>query len=186
MQLAAAGGAREARRRMRAARIESAWQSHGHRIATGEVTLAEILGHNDEKLMQVADIGLGLLKVGKYDSALKVLRGLVLLDPYVPYFHMLLGLLHERTREPERAAAEYDQALAQCEALGSGGHLTLCVLLAKAKLFARIGKLPKALATSQRLRQMGTADWDARLQRELQALHSYLERACGGAGTQGS
>jgi tetratricopeptide (TPR) repeat protein len=165
---------REQRRAQRAERLQQAWKEHYFALVNGQVTLAELLQHPDQKLMQVADKGLRMLKLGKYDAARKILSGLVLLDPYVPYFHLLLGGLHDKMSEVDDALAEYDQIIELCESMNPPGSLLPCGLLAKAKVLIRLGNLGEAAAIVRRMFSDEFPLRDPRLLREARAIQDYL------------
>src|SRR5262245_10315978 len=114
---------REEKKRQRNERIQQAWQDHYQELVSGEMTLAEILQHPDEKLMQIADKGLRLFKLGKLDLARKVLAGLPMLDPYVPYFHLLLAGVQEKLKEFDNALGEYGETISLCESMSPPGSL---------------------------------------------------------------
>lgn len=168
---------REEKRRLRDERIQEAWRERYHDLVNGEVTLAEILQHSDEKLMQVADKGLRLLKLGKFEVARKILGGLPLLDPYVPYFHLLLGTLHEKVGEPEAAHEEYGQAVELCESMDPPGSLLPFALLAQAKLLVHQSRHAEARSLVQRLASGEVDVKDPKLHREAQVMLAYLESA---------
>lgn len=162
------------RKQARRERIHGTWEENYDDLVSGEVTLAEILGHTDEKLMKVADLGLLMMQVGKYDPALKLLQGLPLLDPYVPYFHMLLALLHEKMSNPFAALGEYEQAVALCESMDPPAELLSHVLLNQCKLYARLGRMQDSLEAAQRLVSGELQLPDVKLRREAQLLFEVL------------
>jgi tetratricopeptide (TPR) repeat protein len=168
-------------RQGRAERIRQSWEENYDRLVDGEATLAEILGHSDEKLMEIADLGLTLLRVGKYDQARKILGGLPLLDPYVPYFHMLLGLLHERSGQSWEGLREYETAIDLAESTDPPARVLPHILLNKAKLLVRAGRLDEAEPLVRRLVSETLAGQDPRFQREARAMLRHLESAGGPA-----
>jgi tetratricopeptide (TPR) repeat protein len=168
---------REQKRKLREERIQDTWRDNYYALVNGEVTLAEILQHPDEKLMQVADKGLRLMKLGKYEQARGILAGLPMLDPYVPYFHMLLGTLYEKLGEPDDALAEYQQAVDLCESMDPPGSLLPFALLSQTKLLTHHGQLQDALAIVRRMVSGEVDVRDPRLQREAQMICTYLESA---------
>jgi tetratricopeptide (TPR) repeat protein len=170
---------REERRAQRAQRIEQAWKDHYYELVNGEITLAEILNHSDQQLMRAADEGLRLLKLGKYEPARKILAGLPLLDPYVPYFHLLLGTLHERVGEMEEAAAEYEQTIELCESMSPPGRLLPVSLLAAAKVWTRLERVGAALQAVRRVLSDEIPRCDPKVRREAQVMETYLEGLAG-------
>jgi hypothetical protein len=165
------------RKRVRTQQIHDRWETQRDALVSGEVTLAELLGHSDDKLLQVANKGLLALRAGKLEHAGKILMGLPLLDPYVPYFHLLVGLYYERVRQPEKALAEYEHAVGQCEAMEPRAELLPHVLMARAKLLTRMGRLRSALAVAQRLTSGEFNIQDGRFHREAAGIRRYLESA---------
>jgi tetratricopeptide (TPR) repeat protein len=163
------------KKRARAQRIHQTWEGHYDELLDGELTLAEILGHSDEKLMDVADLGLMLIQVGKFEQARKILTGLPLLEPYVPYFHMLLGILHDRLGDLWKGLEEYEAAIELCESSDPPAELLPHVLLNQAKLLIRTGRLTDAAEVMSRLDSGEFPEQDPRFEREVKGILHHLE-----------
>jgi tetratricopeptide (TPR) repeat protein len=175
------------RKQERAERIQHAWQERYDELVAGEVTLAELLGHSDEKLMRIAEAGLRLMQIRKYEQAYKVLAGLPLLDPYVPYFRLLLGCLLEKMQNPHQALEEYAEAIRLCESTEPRLAMLSHVLLAVAKLYLRNGQTADALGILRRLASDEfDPDGDLRTAREVRSILQHLENAAGQQAARGA
>ena len=171
---------RDEKKRQRDELIQQAWQDHYYELVSGEMTLAEILQHSDEKLMAIADKGLRLFKLGKLDQARKLLSGLPMLDPYVPYFHLLLAGVHEKMKNFDDALAEYGDTIALCESMTPPGNLLSFALVSRAKLLTRLTDWSAAQADVGRLVSREVRMPDPRLHKEAQLIHDYVtERLAG-------
>jgi tetratricopeptide (TPR) repeat protein len=136
---------RKRRREERRKLIRERWERHFHELVQGTVTLAAILGYTDERLMKLAEKGLRLLRIHKLDKALKIFRGLVILDPWVPYFHYLLGSAYEKLQNAERALREYRSAVALTAGMEPAPDVVPFAVLGQARVLARSGRLEEAL-----------------------------------------
>lgn len=99
------------------------------KLATGQATLAEIVGLSREQLYEIAQQGYRLLNSGKLEEARQIYAGLVAANPYDSVFHCHLGAVYWRMGDLEKAFAEYDAALrfniANVDALAGRGELYL-------------------------------------------------------------
>jgi tetratricopeptide (TPR) repeat protein len=167
--------AKTQRKQMRKVRIKRQWNENYDDLLAGFVTMAEILGHSDDKLMEIAEAGLRLLDVGRYEQARKLLQSLPLLDPFVPYFHLLLGMLHEKTQKPYEALEEYEEAIRLCKMMQPPGEMLPHAMLSRAKVLARVRNADDA---REMLREIRT-EWptnDERFEREVQGILTHLDR----------
>jgi tetratricopeptide (TPR) repeat protein len=135
------------KRQQRRTRIHQAWEEHYEALVAGEISLGEILGYDDQKLMKLADKGLRLYKLGKLRAARRVFRGLVVLDPWVPYFHYLLGTVHEKLSELPAAEREYAKVIELASQLEPPPELLGFALLAQGRMLGRLGRIAEALET---------------------------------------
>jgi hypothetical protein len=53
----------------------------------GEITMAEALHFDDKRMLEIAKMSSELIKACQFDDAIVLFRGLVALDPRVPFFH---------------------------------------------------------------------------------------------------
>lgn len=146
------------------------------RVAKGEMSLASFAGLSAEELAQILEFALRHLEVGRNDEAVRVLEGLVALEPHNPIFHEYLGLALERARDFDRALTEYTVNIQHLSRLPDAGERLLEGYLLRARLRAMRGELGEAksdLATAK-LHDRGG---DPLLTQEL----TRLETAVGGA-----
>ena len=137
--------ARKLKREQRRERIRENWESRHDEIVTGDVTLAEILGYDDARLMKLAAKGNRLFKVGKWAAAAKVFRGLVVLDPMVPYFHYLLGSAQEKQGNLDRARREYATTLDLTSGIEPPPDLVAFARLSLGRVLARLEQVREAI-----------------------------------------
>ncbi|HPQ80109.1 MAG TPA: tetratricopeptide repeat protein [bacterium] len=76
-----------------------------------KVSLAELKGLSREQLYQLSEAGFVKFKHGRLDEAEKIYQGLIVLDHRNPYFHAMMGAIHQRRERPIEAILEYSQAL---------------------------------------------------------------------------
>jgi tetratricopeptide (TPR) repeat protein len=134
---------REERRKL----IRDSWEERYPDLVQGRVTLGEIMGYDDDRLMKLATKGTRLFKLGKIDAALKVFRGLVLLDPWVPYFHYLLGGAYEKLGRLDRALREYDSTLEMTSDAEPIPDIVPYAVLGKGRVLGRLGQASEAVQT---------------------------------------
>lgn len=82
-----------------------------YRFLEDRASLAELRGIPREQLFQVAEAGHVKFKHGRYEEAEKIFRGLLVLDHRNPYFHAMMGAIHQKRRRNVEAIVEYTQAL---------------------------------------------------------------------------
>lgn len=133
---------REERRHL----IREWWQQHFQGLVQGQVSLAKIMGYDDAKLQKLASKGLRLFKVGKLDNARKIFRGLVILDPWVPYFHYLLGSAYEKLGNFENAWREYARAIELTEGMQPVPDVVPFAMLGQGRMLGREGQLEPAIS----------------------------------------
>lgn len=150
------------------------------RVAKGEVSLATLAGLGPEELGEILHFALTQLEVGRTREAMRVLEGLVALDPANPVFHEYLGLAAERSQDLDRALGEYTENLTQLARLEQVDDRLLEGYLLRARLLAMRGAVREAasdLATAKRYDHGG----DAALTQELARLERAVAGATGGA-----
>jgi tetratricopeptide (TPR) repeat protein len=138
--------ARKLKRQERRDRIRESWEERYDELVSGDVTLAEILGYDDARLMKLAAKGNRLFKVGKWAAAAKVFRGLVVLDPMVPYFHYLHGSAQEKLANLDRAKKEYRCTLDLTDGVEPPPDIVAFARLGLGRVLARLGALEEAKA----------------------------------------
>ena len=82
-------------------------------IFSGDTSWADLSQYTPERILQIAEIGYSKFNVGHYDSAQKLFRGLVVLEPQNYYFHQMLGAIYQRKNMLPEAFREYSLAIQQ-------------------------------------------------------------------------
>lgn len=77
----------------------------------GHITLGELEGITKQEQYKMAERGYGLLESGKLEDAKAVFEGLLVLDPYDAYFHLVRGSIRQREGELEGAEAAYSRSI---------------------------------------------------------------------------
>lgn len=76
-----------------------------------KISIAEMKGISREQLYQLAEVGHTKFKHGRIDEAERIFQGLIVLDHRNPYFHSMMGAVHQKRERPIEAIMEYSQAL---------------------------------------------------------------------------
>lgn len=108
-------------------------------LVRGERTWAELLGLSAEECYVFADLGWNLLEQGKLDEAAKVVRGLVVANPWDGRLHNLLGCVLSRR-------GQYADALRELSLAIDLDAKDLQARVNRAELHLRMGRFPKAAA----------------------------------------
>lgn len=82
-----------------------------HAFLDDRVSLAELKGISRDQLLQLSEAGFVKFKHGRIEEAEKIYQALILLDHRNPYFHAMMGAIHQRAERPIEAIVEYTQAL---------------------------------------------------------------------------
>lgn len=77
----------------------------------GAITLGELEGITKTDQYAMAEKGYAMLQAGKLENARTVFEGLLALDPYDAYFHLVRGSIRQRAGEYEDAEASYTKAI---------------------------------------------------------------------------
>lgn len=110
-----------------------------HKLATGQITIAEYAGLGKRELYEIAKQGYKLLERGKIDEARQIYQGLVAADPYDSVFHCHLGSIFVRQNEPDKAFEEFDLALRY-------NIQNVDAFVGRGELFLSRGEIQKAIA----------------------------------------
>ncbi len=78
----------------------------------GRITLGELEGINKRAQYELAELGYGYLQAGQHEEALRIFRGLALLDPYDAYFQLALGWIAHKERRLDDAEQHLSRSLA--------------------------------------------------------------------------
>ena len=81
------------------------------KFANGQITWAQLQGLSMEDAYSFAEIAYTMFEQGRYDDAKTIFEGLVISNPYDPYFHSMLGAIYARQNMNEEAAQEYTVAI---------------------------------------------------------------------------
>jgi Flp pilus assembly protein TadD len=77
----------------------------------GEATLGQLYGMTIEEAYSIAELGYTLAEQGRLKDAQHIFQGLVLSNPYDPYFHSMLGSIYQKLELIDAAAEEYGIAI---------------------------------------------------------------------------
>jgi tetratricopeptide (TPR) repeat protein len=167
------------KRQHRRALIHQAWEEHYGELVLGEISMAQILGYDDQRLMMLADRGLSLYNAGKLRSARKVFKGIVLLDPWVPYFHYLLATVHEKLGDLVAADSEFGKAIELTGQMQPAPELLGFAMLARGRVLARTGRIQEALALLARVND-GTSPVDPIVSNTARLIAEHLQGTADG------
>ena len=81
------------------------------KFMAGIINLGELEGIDREQQYGMATVAHQLLHQGKLTEAEQIFRGLIALNPSDAYFHLALGVVHQRKEELTEAEAAYSRAL---------------------------------------------------------------------------
>lgn len=82
------------------------------KFVMGEATLGQLYGLTIEEAYSVAELGYTFVEQGRLKEAQTVFQGLVLSNPYDPYFHTMLGSIYQKLELIDGALEEYSIAIA--------------------------------------------------------------------------
>ncbi|HSA59524.1 MAG TPA: tetratricopeptide repeat protein [bacterium] len=80
------------------------------KMLSGDLSWADLSQYTPERLMQIAELGFNQFRVGQYDSAERLFKGLTVIDPDNYYFHQMLGATFQRKEKYAEAIVEYSVA----------------------------------------------------------------------------
>lgn len=81
------------------------------KLLAGDLSWADLSKYTPERLMQIAELGFNQFKIGQYDSAERLFKGLTVIDPDNYYFHQMLGATFQRKEKYPEAILEYSVAV---------------------------------------------------------------------------
>lgn len=82
-----------------------------YRFLADKASLAELSGVGRTELVKLSECGHVKLKHGRLEEAEKIFQGLIVLDHRNPYFHAMMGSVHQRRERPVEAIVEYTTAV---------------------------------------------------------------------------
>lgn len=77
----------------------------------GKITWAQLEGMTMEQAYSIAEFGYTMYQQGRYKDARTLFEGLVIGNPYDPYFHAMLGAIYTKLDLHEEAAQEFSIAI---------------------------------------------------------------------------
>lgn len=77
------------------------------KLLQGDLSWADLSQYTPEKLIKIAETGYGQFKLGQYESAEKIFKGLTAIDPENYYYHQMLGATYQRKERYPEAVVEY-------------------------------------------------------------------------------
>lgn len=77
----------------------------------GKMTWAQLEGMTMEQAYAIAEFGYTMYGQGRYKDARTIFEGLVIGNPYDPYFHAMLGAIYTKLDLHEEAAQEFSIAI---------------------------------------------------------------------------
>ncbi|QQR79700.1 MAG: hypothetical protein IPJ69_10145 [Deltaproteobacteria bacterium] len=86
-------------------------KKEAEKILEGDLSWADMSQYTPEKLYEIAETGYERFKIGQYDSAEKIFRGLTVLDVNNYYYHQMLGAVFQRKEKWPEALVEYSIAI---------------------------------------------------------------------------
>ncbi|MBK8014539.1 MAG: tetratricopeptide repeat protein [Deltaproteobacteria bacterium] len=81
------------------------------KFLTGKITWAQLEGMTMEQAYAIAEFGYTMYQQGRYKDARTLFEGLVIGNPYDPYFHAMLGAIYTKMDLHEEAAQEFSIAI---------------------------------------------------------------------------
>ena len=103
------------------------------------VTQLNLEQYTPEKMIQIAEVGYNEFKIGRYDRAAKIFRGLIVLDSENYYYHQMLGATYQREEKLGDAIIEYGLAI-QCNPKDTVSLTNRVECFFKSKVFDRAGR----------------------------------------------
>lgn len=86
-------------------------KKESEKLLSGDLSWADLSQYTPDKLLKIAEVGYGQFKLGKYDSAERIFKGLTVIDPGNYYYHQLLGATFQRKEQSPEAIVEYSVAV---------------------------------------------------------------------------
>jgi tetratricopeptide (TPR) repeat protein len=77
----------------------------------GKITWAQLEGMTMEQAYSIAEFGYTMYQQGRYKDSRTLFEGLVIGNPYDPYFHAMLGAIYTKLDMHEEAAQEFSIAI---------------------------------------------------------------------------
>ena len=81
------------------------------KFLTGKITWAQLEGMTMEQAYAMAEFGYTMYQQGRYKDARTMFEGLLIGNPYDPYFHAMLGAVYTKLDMHEEATQEFSIAI---------------------------------------------------------------------------
>ncbi len=91
--------------------IENFTEENFKKFLFGKITWAQLEGMTMEQAYAIAEFGYTMYQQGRYKDARTLFEGLVIGNPYDPYFHAMLGAIYTKLDLHEEAAQEFSIAI---------------------------------------------------------------------------
>ena len=91
--------------------IENFTEENFKKFLFGKITWAQLEGMTMEQAYAIAEFGYTMYQQGRYKDARTLFEGLVIGNPYDPYFHAMLGAIYTKMDMHEEAAQEFSIAI---------------------------------------------------------------------------
>ncbi len=91
--------------------IENFTEENFKKFLFGKITWAQLEGMTMEQAYAIAEFGYTMYQQGRYKDARTLFEGLVIGNPYDPYFHAMLGAIYTKLDMHEEAAQEFSIAI---------------------------------------------------------------------------
>lgn len=91
--------------------IDNFTEENFKKFLFGKITWAQLEGMTMEQAYSIAEFGYTMYQQGRYKDARTLFEGLVIGNPYDPYFHAMLGAIYTKLDMHEEAAQEFSIAI---------------------------------------------------------------------------
>src|SRR5205823_12471708 len=91
--------------------IDNFTEENFKKFLFGKITWAQLEGMTMEQAYAIAEFGYTMYQQGRYKAARTLFEGLVIGNPYDPYFHAMLGAIYTKLEMHEEAAQEFSIAI---------------------------------------------------------------------------
>ncbi len=91
--------------------IDNFTEENFKKFLFGKITWAQLEGMTMEQAYAIAEFGYTMYGQGRYKDARTLFEGLVIGNPYDPYFHAMLGAIYTKLDMHEEAAQEFSIAI---------------------------------------------------------------------------
>lgn len=91
--------------------VDNFTEENFKKFLLGKITWAQLEGMTMEQAYAIAEFGYTMYGQGRYKDARTLFEGLVIGNPYDPYFHAMLGAIYTKLDMHEEAAQEFSIAI---------------------------------------------------------------------------